>query len=310
MAIKNINIAQKTLTKLIKSYFNMYFTNMFFKTKRISTRLRRLSVNKIFASKAELKHTSNKVIITLYVYNEQRRILINKLRRIEMLIFPSSFYSSSFPKKTGLESPSVFSLENRLNLIKNNDTFYFFNFLEVIKTHISKEISTEKDSVLKKRALKDLNPEKQDIKTLEYNLTKIESIKTLCLKNTDSLEHYLNIYKKYLVNVVLEKEITMISYYKTLLNLNKFKFQDRFISRLSFLIGKIYNKEVEFNIVNLKAIYLNSDLLTQAMALKLRNRKNRILRVLKYFLYMVKFPRVNFLTDPSKRYLYTNVKEL
>ena len=44
-------------------------------------------------------------------------------------------------------------------------------------------------------------------------------------------------------------------------------------------------------------MYLNSDIFTQAISLKLRNRDNRLLKVLKYFLYMVKLPKVNFLKE-------------
>ena len=93
--IKNISIAQKNLTRLIKSYFNLYFSNKLLSSKRILTRFRRLAVNKILISKAELKHTSNKVIITLYVYNEERRILINRLKRVEAFLFPSCSISSN-----------------------------------------------------------------------------------------------------------------------------------------------------------------------------------------------------------------------
>ena len=86
--IKNITIADKNLSRLIKSYFNLYFSNKLLENKRIITRFRRLAINKIFISKAELKHTSSKVIITLYVYNEERRIFLNRLKRIESYSFP------------------------------------------------------------------------------------------------------------------------------------------------------------------------------------------------------------------------------
>jgi hypothetical protein len=93
--VKNISIAQKNLTRLIKSYFNFYFSNKLLSSKKILTRFRRLAINKILISKAELKHTNNKVIITLYVYNEERRILINRLKRIEAFIFPHCSVSSN-----------------------------------------------------------------------------------------------------------------------------------------------------------------------------------------------------------------------
>jgi hypothetical protein len=63
--IKNITIADKNLSRLIKSYFNIYLSKKLLYSKRVLTRFRRLVVNKVFLSKAELKHTGSKVIITL-----------------------------------------------------------------------------------------------------------------------------------------------------------------------------------------------------------------------------------------------------
>jgi hypothetical protein len=71
-----------------------------------------------------LKHTSNKVIITLYVYNEERRILINRLKRVQAFLFPSCSISSDGRNK---EISLVLSLGKRLNLIKKNDAFSFIN---------------------------------------------------------------------------------------------------------------------------------------------------------------------------------------
>ena len=64
---------------------------------------------------------------------------------------------------------------------------------------------------------------------------------------------------------------------------------------------------MEFNIVNLRAIYLNSDIFTQAIALKLRNRDNKLLKVLRSFLYMVKLSKVNILKE---RFAHISIKNL
>jgi hypothetical protein len=67
-------------------------------------------MNKIFISKAELKHTTSKVFITLHVYNQERRILIRKLNRMEALLFPSKENKNK-----------LLSLEERLHIIKNQE---------------------------------------------------------------------------------------------------------------------------------------------------------------------------------------------
>jgi hypothetical protein len=105
----------------------------------------------------------------------------------------------------------------------------------------------------------------------------------------------------------LEKEIMIIAYYKLLLSLNKSKFEDKFLLKLESLISMIYNKEVEFNIVNLKTLYLDADLFTQVISLKLKNRNNKVLNVLRSSLRMVKLPKVNKIRE---KYNKINIKEL
>ena len=50
-------------------------------------------------------------------------------------------------------------------------------------------------------------------------------------------------YNKYINKTFLEKEITTIAYYKLLLSLNKYKFEDIFLSRLSPLLVKFIIKK-------------------------------------------------------------------
>ena len=69
-------------------------------------------------------------------------------------------------------------------------------------------------------------------------------------------------------------------YYKYLLYINKVKFEKFYLQNLISLIKKIYKKNVEFNIINLKYYYLNSDILTESFLLKVR-RKRAILKYLR-----------------------------
>src|SRR5271168_2976735 len=277
--IKNIVVADKSLSILIKSYFNLYFKDKLLSNKHVNTRFRRLAINKVFVSKAELKHTNSKVIITLYLYNEERRILLNRIKRIETILF-CSIKQNSFR-----EFNKNFSLKEKLNIIK-----------------------LEKENILLKVKSLEHNQEKElYIKTLEkkkkYLLIIISSIE----KNSFTYKHYFNIYEKYINKTLLEKEIIIIAYYKLLLNLNMFKLEDKFLFSLKHLIGKIYNKEVEFNLVNLKTIYLNSDIYTQVISLKLKNRNNGLLRVLRSFLYTVRLPKIDVIKE---RFNYINPKNL
>ena len=88
-----------------------------------------------------------------------------------------------------------------------------------------------------------------------------------------------------------------LSNFKKQLLLNINKFRSGFINRLMELVEKIYDKKVEFNIVKLKKLHLNSDLFTQAVALKLKNRNNRLYRVLKSSLNKVNLPRIDRVSE-------------
>jgi len=75
--------ATELVNKLIKSYFNLYNLKLEHKIRssRLLRRLRKLSSNKIYVSNGEFKHTNNKVVITLYLFNRQKFNLDKKIRK-------------------------------------------------------------------------------------------------------------------------------------------------------------------------------------------------------------------------------------
>lgn len=91
-----------------------------------------------------------------------------------------------------------------------------------------------------------------------------------------------------------------------LLKFNNVKFEKPFIVKLRRLVENLYNKKIEFNIVNLKKMHLNSDIFTQAIILKLKRKKSSIFRVLRSSLSKVKIPSVNRL---SEKYNNSNKNE-
>lgn len=276
-SVKNLPIAGKSLSKLINSYFNLYLSKNILKTKKIATRFRRLSLNKIFVSKAELKHTSDKVVITLFVYNEERRILNLKIKRLEAILFPgtSSTLGDNRMKKTPL------SLKEKLSLFEGSRE-QIISYIDSLKE--SRAALVEKRALLKSNLL--LN--KMD-SNIDYYTTEI----VRCLDDPAYLKINDKAYIERRIRKLIDKEAMTVAYYKLLLSINKSKFEDSFILKLKPLIQSIYNKEVELNIVNLKTLCFNSDIFTQAIATKLKNRNLKLLRVLKSSLHMLKLPNVN-----------------
>jgi hypothetical protein len=271
------------LSNIIKSYFNFYFNRKVLNSKKLAIRFRRLAMKKIFFSKAEIKYTAKKVIITLYIFNEERRILINKIERLERLLFP--FQSKDYFKNKPL------SINDKLNLInsKENNTLFTIRLNKILPL-ILKQIKIYQKIILLKKVSRNYLRELNLIFQLKKYYKNIIKILKACENNTTLYKYYEKIYYEAKYKIILEKEIKRIVYYKLLLNLNKSKFEDKFLLKLKFLISKIFKKEVEFNIVNLKTMMLDSDIFTQAIALKIKNRNNKLLRVLTRSLDMIMLP--------------------
>ena len=80
----------------------------------------------------------------------------------------------------------------------------------------------------------------------------------------------------------LEEKISNI---KKTINFNKLKHHDLVFNKdylgLRSLLEKIFNKKIDMDVVELKSIHLNSDVFSSAVALKLRDRNNKAVRVLR-----------------------------
>ena len=248
--IKLLPVSDNVIIKLIRGYFNMYSNKLEKKVKapRIRTWKRRLSVRKIWVSKAELKHTNDKIIITLYVFNRQYNYYLNKFSKI------LNTWDYIFLKKMQTTDKSAMVLEAE----------GFNSFSPVLK------ITLKFLSVIRKQ-------NKLLLDKLRKNNQKIINPK----------KGYVNFIKKYLSTEMFALRLKQIMLF------NKLKFTFYYILPLKSLIEKIYKKKIEFNIVIVKNYHLNSDILAQIVTSKIRNRKNRVLKVLKASVRKIKTPILN-----------------
>jgi hypothetical protein len=58
-------------------------------------------------------------------------------------------------------------------------------------------------------------------------------------------------------------------------------------------LNKLYNNKVEINIINLKYLYLDGNILASAVVRKLKSRKRRVLKVIRMALRLSKKPYIN-----------------
>jgi len=70
---------------LFKSYINIIENKIKILFKRRRVRKNRFSANRIYISRAEMKHTNTKVVIILYTYNKQKHLLKRKIKNIFLM---------------------------------------------------------------------------------------------------------------------------------------------------------------------------------------------------------------------------------
>lgn len=122
-------------------------------------------------------------------------------------------------------------------------------------------------------------------------------------KYNSNINSVQNIYYNRFIKKSLKRLIYYV-YYKQILYINKAKFENSYLQGLINLIRKIYNKNVEFNIINLKYFYFNSSIYTQPLELKLKKKRN-VLRYLKVLIRKAKIKNIK-LVEKSKKLFSVN----
>jgi len=367
--IKSLPFADIIVNKIIKSYFSFepLYNNK--KSRHIEVRMKRLSLNKILVSKAKIEHTNNKVIITLYTYNRNKKVILHKVKTLYNSLF-SSLYSAKPNYTTFALTNDSFNNTSKTEFVKNNSKYdillkssnntylynnsinslalyyrdkinensmnvkyiSFYNLINICNNKL--HIALNKHSSASANAIFNLAPEPENVQTLMKNslsfvsknlsLDLKESVLALymkkiihSLKKRFNIKTNSNVYKENFINSLhplkssihisnvvtkhenmyvnklvkaLYKKEMMFNFYVKMLYFNTNKFKKWFLLGLKKIISNIYKKNVEFNLINLKYIHLNSNLLSESITTKLRNRENRLLKVLKKSLFLTKFP--------------------
>lgn len=304
--IKNFPAYDINIVKLIKAYFSIYFNHQFLNYRYIQSKKRILSFNKIFFARPEIKHTNSKAIVTLYTYNREKIALLYKLARVSIL----SWKLLCFLKEgKGISSVTYWKTFKSRKLNPKWDDWE----KKWGKYNIPSELKKKKWLWYKKK-----------IQVTEYSrymgfLKKIERIFFrlnmifFIIKDKNLLQDfygYLIVLKRCKIKakqqankwakLVFKRELILLRKLKFKLNLNKYKFQEKFLCGLRNLISNIYNKQIEFNIVNLKNIIFNTDLFTEISTKKIKKRNSRVLKIMHIMLNKAKLPRVNRIKEKGR----------
>lgn len=260
MPIDNINA-----NKVIQSYFNLHFADhKFIGSKFISPRKRTLLLKKIYVSKMETKHTNSKAIITLYTVNIGKNLIYNEYKKLaqswEDKVL-NSFKDGFVLRLKKIQSVSSVSSVST-SLLTNT------NSIALVKNQDQKQILFSKYKFL---------TESLQCFNLYLKLYLSRQVKKSCFDQFDLLRQY------------------QLNYY-----LNKYKFERNiYLYKLSNMLSRIFNKTIEFNIINLKSLVFNPEIFTQVLSLKLRKPKSQVITVMDSLLKVARLPEINRIQEKT-----------
>ena len=307
----------KIINNLLKNYINMIIDKIKIRFKSRNPRKSRLSSNKVYVSRAEIKHTNTKVVITLYIYNKQKYYLKRKLINIVKNIDIKKRKQLSFILK--LNNMFTYIFKNMsVNLKKSLVLSYIFrkrfsNFNKSNFTFVKKINNLLILYLLKINKIYPILHKKYLIFNKKL-ISKIRYIYFILCKKHNLIFNYAKLLSKvkyvYFIlrvrhNIIFFNKLLLLEekFINTakLLNFNRSKFTNLFLNSdglgIINLISLVYNKKVELKIVELKSLHLNSDIFSFAIASKLRNRKNRVSKILRKALSKIKLPSLHLLLN-------------
>jgi hypothetical protein len=143
-------------------------------------------------------------------------------------------------------------------------------------------------------------------KTNNNKLFLLKALNSINKKNKYIItENYINNFYKILIKKSLRK-IYLYYYYKQLLYINNSKLNYTYLQNLFKHLENVFNKNIEFNIINLKRFFLNSDILFESVALKIKKNRSKILKYLNTIKNKIKTQKN--LKDKSLTKEYSNIK--
>ena len=163
---------------------------------------------------------------------------------------------------------------NYLSVLKERYLSLFYN-KQIIK-YLKKTFY-----LIKHKGLKYLQKANKDKFTLIKILNKFKVKNKIILIKYKSLyidDFLIKFYKKWVKNSL--KIIKFYLNYRQLLYINESKSNYTYLQILKKYLEKIYNKKIEFNLIDIKYNYLNSDILSESVSLKITRNRRKLLSYL------------------------------
>lgn len=285
--LKSLPIYNLITTNLIKNYFNFFNPDNERNTqkkmsRRMRIRLKRLSINQVFVNKTKLKHTSSKIIVISNIFNPIKLLLAKKLSKLNNK--NKRFEDTKANALVSLKSSRYYNwiikdqIDHQIRLLG----LYKDKKVKIREKKIRRRII--KNSIFYNWIMQDLKKDfyfylldkKQDLNTKYVKLFNVFKSKVS--------SKYKNVWRW--IHRIKRDKIDIKN--KISFENSKYDFSKTYL--LKKLINKIYGKQIDLNITNLKYVYLNSDIVADSVSKKLKKNRRSPLRVLRKFLRKIKLP--------------------
>ena len=124
----------------------------------------------------------------------------------------------------------------------------------------------------------------------------LEKLREIYLKRLrfNSLYLFIRLVNFFLMIRKILKCIYIMKWYKRNIYYDRYKFNIRSILSVKSVLNKLYNNnKIEVNVINLKYLHLDANILALTVARKLKSRKRRVLKVIRMALRLSKKPYIN-----------------
>ena len=274
VAQKYIPVNTKNSCLLLKKYKDTLI-NIYTKNKKINKNIEKKFEIISFNRPLSLKH--GQILPINEDINNKRIIKLNRPLSLNEFLFQFDF--------------DTYIHNMKKNILLNKMNKYYSSLISLFETKVltNKEISSIYNDKVK--YISTLFEEK---KIWEKKIWPKETL----IKSLKQLYTFVNLIKKEVTEKYRDAHLLLPLY---LFWFNQTKFGMYLMEKLTHLVKNLYNKEVVFNIVNLKKMHLSSDIYTQAVVLKLKNRDNKLYRVLKSSLRKIKISNFSKINEKNNK---------
>lgn len=251
---------------------------------------------------------------SIYVYNKKNITLISEINEISINLI-KNYFNAYYSKtknffRTRLIYKKYLTSKHRIffsdaQVKHTNDlvniTIYFYD--PKIRLYLS-ELRKKKYFIKKKNKLNLLKMIGKYFILKQRKITKNILLNNFDKCNFKNLKLFTNLYYNLFLNKTF-KIAKLYLYILQLIYINKSKFRNNYLQGLVNIIKKLYKKNVQFNFVNIKYYFFNSQIITQRFVLDIQKNRKYLNKSLKKIIKNIPLEKKSLLIlYPNNKYIF------